>query len=115
MPLFYFDVYDGVSGPDRVGKDCRDREAAAQEAARRAEALLASEGDWFRTGQEWQIGVVDSAGVVVANLSFSSVMDVRPSTHGLPDAHPKGGVPFMVAACLAALDLLRYVLEQVVT
>ncbi len=75
MPLFYFDIHDGMSGLDRVGKICSDREAARQEARRQAELLLASEGDWFRTGQEWQIGVTDSGGSALFNLGFGSSTD----------------------------------------
>ena len=88
MPLFYFDVYDGVSGLDRVGKHCLDQEAAGQEAARQAEGLLAQEGDWFRTGQEWQIGVIDSKGAVIFHVSFGASADAADSVDTPEASYP---------------------------
>ncbi len=85
MPLFYFDLYDGFSGPDRLGKNCSDREVACHEARRRAERLLAEQGDWFRSGQTWQIGVFDAAGSSVSILLFGCPAPAR-ATLASPEA-----------------------------
>lgn len=80
MPLFYFDVYDGLSGLDRVGKDCLDHDAARHEAWCRAERLLADQEDWFRTGQNWQIGIFDNEGASIFILYFRPSADTAIST-----------------------------------
>lgn len=49
MPLYFFDVIDGVSAPDYTGMDCRDLREARAEAVSVLSAIAA---DLMRTGQE---------------------------------------------------------------
>ena len=88
MSLFYFDVYDGLSAPDRVGRLCRDREAAFEEARGRADRLLAEQGEWFRTGQHWQIGIIDAAGSLVLILEFGCPAEARTMPSGVAVSAP---------------------------
>ena len=72
MAKFFFDIYDGVSGLDGSGVECRDKEEACREALRRVERLLTEQADWFCTGQEWQVGVSDPWGKALLSITFKA-------------------------------------------
>ena len=68
---YFFDLHDGVSGLDREGFMCRDRQVATYEASRHFKAMVNLDPDWFATGQTWQMDVVDDSGQVTFTLSLS--------------------------------------------
>lgn len=73
MPLFHFNVCDGVCLPDRDGSDLPDWQAARLEAIRRAGQVLKSEAERIVLGEDWRIEVTDHTGLVLFHMSFMVV------------------------------------------
>ena len=70
MPLFFFDVHDGHSLPDREGTDFPDRKALRADAiVAAAEAL--KDGGGLLPDREWVMTVSDEDGTAVMTLRFS--------------------------------------------
>ncbi|MBP0492053.1 DUF6894 family protein [Pararoseomonas indoligenes] len=70
MPRYFFHVRDGQSLPDRTGKELPNISAAKQQAVHLAGGLLKADNGAFWSGEEWQMEVVDEAGLVLFTLDF---------------------------------------------
>jgi hypothetical protein len=72
MPLYYFNVDDGQSLPERIETEFLDDEAVRQEAVSVAgEFLTELDGDiWKREGNFWNMTVTDSGGNTICSFHF---------------------------------------------
>lgn len=70
MPRYFFHIRDGSEYPDDEGVVLRDIDAAKEEAIRYAGEILQSEPKRFWTGEEWQMTVVNDAGLTLFTLMF---------------------------------------------
>jgi hypothetical protein len=70
VPRYHFNIYDGISAPDRVGTELPDLQTARQEAVRLAGELLADHAEWFWSGQKWRLEVANSSGHLLFSLDF---------------------------------------------
>jgi hypothetical protein len=73
MPLFYFDIEDGVSRGDDTGTELPDLEAVKREAIRTAAGLLNETKVDFWNGDRWTMRVRDEAGNNVLSLQILAV------------------------------------------
>jgi hypothetical protein len=73
MPLFHFNVCDGVCLPDREGSEWPDWQAARLEAIRRAGEVLKREAERIALGEDWRIEVTDHTGLILFHMSFMVV------------------------------------------
>lgn len=73
MPRFHFNVYDGISEPDRKGTDLPDWEEARTQAIRLAGSILKDDTRRFAFGETWRMEVTDETGLVLFRLDFSVV------------------------------------------
>jgi hypothetical protein len=68
MPIYHFNVRDGVDYPDRVGSDLPDLAAARAEAVRRISDILNQGAADFWSGAPWNINVSDSKGLTLFTI-----------------------------------------------
>ena len=71
MPVFHFNVFDGVTIIDKEGSELPDMTFARREAIRYSGALLEEgfdKGGDF--GKEWRMEVTDGAGLILFRLDF---------------------------------------------
>jgi hypothetical protein len=59
MAKYFFNVHGGASGPDQVGEELPNDEAAWKEATMIAGELFKDIDGKFRPGQEWSLEVTD--------------------------------------------------------
>ncbi|EQB33529.1 DUF6894 family protein [Sphingobium ummariense] len=74
MPIYHFNVQDGVSLPDEVGHELPDLETAKREAVLLAGALIRELGADFWQGDEWRMCVTDHDGRQLFTLLFAGTM-----------------------------------------
>lgn len=74
MPLYHFNVEDGVSLPDDEGHELPDLDTAKREAVVLAGALIRELGAEFWKGREWRMCVTDHDGRQLFKLRFSGTM-----------------------------------------
>lgn len=82
MPLYHFNVEDGVAYPDLEGTHCPDLEAARTEAVRRSGALLRDNAGSFLGGHGWKLIVTDAAGMIMFTLHFLAVSSPATEHYG---------------------------------
>lgn len=70
MPIFHFNVHDGVSLPDQDGENLPDLAAARAVALDLACDLFREMGPEFWHGKEWKMDVTDGQGVILFSLTF---------------------------------------------
>ena len=75
MPLYFFHVRDGKSGPDTEGSELPDDAAARQEAISAASETVGELGKKFWDGGDWILQVVEHTGRLVMTLRFSGSID----------------------------------------
>ena len=80
MPRFHFNVYDGVSLPDPVGRDLSDLSEARLEAFRLASELMQEGSTVRRLGGTWRMEVSDETGRIVFRLDLSTLFGLN--AHG---------------------------------
>lgn len=68
MPIYHFNVHDGVECPDRVGSELPDLAAARAEAVRRISDILNQSADSFWSGTPWNINVSDAKGLTLFTI-----------------------------------------------
>ena len=68
MPIYHFNVHDGVDCPDRIGSDLPDLGAARTEAVRRITDILNQGAADFWTGTPWNINVSDANGLTLFTI-----------------------------------------------
>jgi hypothetical protein len=59
MARYFFNIHGAASGPDQVGEELRNDEAAWHEATLIAGELFKDIDGKFRPGQEWSLEVTD--------------------------------------------------------
>ncbi len=79
MPLFFFDIRDGVFIPDDNGTDLPDTEAARLQGAALCAKLLGEKQAEFWQGDPWEVVVRDDHGLVMFTIAFKAT--------ALPAAH----------------------------
>ena len=73
MPLYFFNVYDGVSSPDEDGTELPDIYTAQAEAIRTGgEILREMPKFWDGVETEWRLEVADERGEILLVLKFSA-------------------------------------------
>ena len=71
MPLYFFDVMDGLYEPDDIGVELQNPREASSEATRLAGELLVD--DPLKWGsQEWSVQVRDETGFTLFRLTVST-------------------------------------------
>ena len=70
MPLFHFNVYDGISTHDREGTTLVDVHEARREALRRASGLLDEEVIRGRLGEDWRMEITNEEGRMLFRLDL---------------------------------------------
>lgn len=70
MPIFHFNVHDGISIPDQDGHELPDLDAARREAIDLSGQLIREMGAAFWTGEEWRMDVTDHNGMILFSLAF---------------------------------------------
>lgn len=73
MPLFHFNVLDGVSDIDTEGTVLPDVDAAWREARILAGDLIKDAREWDRLGEEWRIEVTDHAGTILFRIDVAAM------------------------------------------
>ena len=68
MPIYHFNVHDGVECLDRVGSDLPDLAAARTEAVRRITGILDEGAADFWRGTPWNINVSDAKGLTLFTI-----------------------------------------------
>ncbi len=71
MPRFHFNVYDGVSSPDKDGTELPDWDAARVQAIAYAGEILKDTSQRLAVGEQWNMEVTDERGLVLFRLDFS--------------------------------------------
>ena len=96
MPRFFFHINDGTYRPDTKGSELAGHEDAEREAMLVAGELLAElPATFWRSGNEWQMTVVDEQGGLVVTLWFGGSVKVHRPASGRrrnkpgPDAIPE--------------------------
>ena len=72
VPLFHFNVLDGVSDIDRVGTELADVNAACREARLLASEMLKSENESKKLDDEWRVEVTDHAGMILFRIDVAA-------------------------------------------
>ena len=70
MPIFHFNVYDGISTHDRDGTTLTDVHEARREALKRASGLLDEEQIRGRLGEDWRMEVTNEDGRLLFRIDF---------------------------------------------
>lgn len=70
MPLFFFDMHDGL-GVDPEGVELKDINEARSEAIREASGILRDDASDMLSGDVWTMTVSDMVGATVCRLRFS--------------------------------------------
>jgi len=70
MPIYHFNVHDGVSMPDPEGHELPDLDAAKREAISLSGNLIRDMGEEFWQGDEWKLEVTDDLGLILFSLVF---------------------------------------------
>lgn len=73
MPLFHFNVLDGVSDIDHEGTELPDVDAAWREARLLAGDIIKDESEWQKLGDEWRIEVTDHAGLILFRIDVAAM------------------------------------------
>ena len=68
MPIYHFNVQDGVECLDRVGSDLPDLAAARTEAVRRITDILNRGAPDFWSGTPWNMNVSDAKGLTLFTI-----------------------------------------------
>lgn len=71
MPRFHFNIYDGISLPDRDGSELADWQEARLEAVRLAGVILRDNATRIALGEEWRMEVTDETGLILFRLDFN--------------------------------------------
>lgn len=90
MPLYHFNVEDGVVYPDLEGSEFPDLEAARTEAVRRSGTLLRDNAMSFWGGHGWKLVVTDASGMIMFTLHFLAVSSPATEFYGAGAAAPAG-------------------------
>lgn len=72
MPLYFFNVIDGKNIVDTEGTELAGLDEARAQAIMTAGEMLKDYGATFWGGEQWQMNVLDEAGVTVCRLNFSA-------------------------------------------
>ncbi len=72
MPLYFFDIHDGLFDPDPEGTELPDIYAAQAEAIRASGEMLRDLGAKFWNGTEWKMVVKDETSRPLFTLRFSA-------------------------------------------
>ena len=73
MPLFHFNVLDGVTDIDKEGTDLPDVDAAWREARVLASEMIKSDREWEKLGDDWRIEVTDHAGIILFRIDIGAM------------------------------------------
>jgi hypothetical protein len=82
MPLYFFDVKDGQSFPDREGSSWPDLQAVRIEAIRLSAEILREMPERFWAAEEWTMTVSDHAHTPLFTLKFVAEMTQRTPRQG---------------------------------
>lgn len=74
MPIYHFNVEDGVSLPDEDGYELPDLETAKRSAVSLAGELIRERAAEFWKDPDWRLSVTDAAGGELFALQFTGVM-----------------------------------------
>lgn len=78
MPIYHFNVQDGVSLPDEEGHELPDLETAKGEAVALAGALIGELKTEFWKSLEWRMCVTDDDGRLLFTLSLTWTITASP-------------------------------------
>lgn len=70
MPIYHFNVHDGVSIPDPEGTELPDLQSARKAAVQLCGALLTEQAEAFWNEKEWSLDVCDHSGLILFKLTF---------------------------------------------
>ena len=70
MQRFYFNVFDRVSKPDKIGIEFLDWRLAQREAIRLAGELIAAGSTRDHVIDDWSMSVTDKDGLILLRLDF---------------------------------------------
>ena len=73
VPLFHFNVLDGVADMDREGTELPDVDTAWREARFLASEMVKSDGEWKKLGDEWRIEVTDHSGMILFRIDVAAM------------------------------------------
>ena len=73
MPLFHFNVFDGVVDLDKEGTELPNVDAAWREARLLASDIIKSDSEWNKLGDDWRIEVTDDAGVILFRIDVGAM------------------------------------------
>ena len=73
MPLFHFNVLDGVTDLDTEGTELLNVDAAWREARMLAGDIIKDDGEWAKLGEEWRIEVTDHAGLILFRIDVAAM------------------------------------------
>ena len=76
MPLYFFNLHDGVDLPDPVGSEHADLQSVRQEAVESLSERLRGRLLDGRDVSAWLMNVTDEAGFTVLILSFSAAVQI---------------------------------------
>lgn len=79
MPVYHFNVHDGVRIDDLDGHSLENLAAAKREAINLSGHAIRELGEIFWHGEEWQMEVTDADGLVLFTLTFFA--NVAPTLH----------------------------------
>lgn len=82
MPLYHFNVEDGVAYPDIEGSEYPNLDAVRTEAVRRSGTLLRDNALSFWGGHGWRLIVTDAAGMIMFTLHFLAVSSPATEHYG---------------------------------
>ena len=82
MPIYHFNVEDGVKYPDVNGTEYPDLESARTEAVKRSGSLLRDNAESFWGGHGWKLIVTDTNQMVLFTLHFLAVSSPATERYG---------------------------------
>ncbi len=74
MPVYHFDVHDGVCLPEPTAHLLLDLATAKREAIGLSGHMIRELGDEFWKGNEWRLEVTDEHGLVLFALTFFATL-----------------------------------------
>ncbi len=73
VPLYHFNVLDGVSDIDTEGTELPDTDTALREARSLASSIIKDAREWDNLGEEWRIEVTDHAGTILFRIDVAEM------------------------------------------